>query len=149
MFSVKNKMDRSSQDSTHSISSDSEPEQNLDDVYDRVVHKQGEKQTNAGDKTIEEDGANARENFKDNPGVQMEESNNIPNIMKVQRGGGRIQFQAGTVITNDGTIHGDVHATSKYNVQFHICGNKKSKISMIVSALIILVLVIVVIILQN
>ena len=49
LFSLQKEMNRSTQDSTHYISSDSEPEQNLDEVYDRVVHNQGEKQTKTGD----------------------------------------------------------------------------------------------------
>ena len=112
-----------------SVSESDVDQEEFDNIYDRIVNEQKEKvnkqeepEAIVGDTGIEDDGPNMRENddFRDNIGLKLDESNNIPDL-KVQNIGGKVKFQTGTVLNNDGTIHGDIHAESKYNVELHCC----------------------------
>ena len=137
-----------------SVSESDVDQEEFDKIYDRIVNEQKEivnkqEESDVRDSEITNDGPNIRKNVdvRDHTGLKLDESDK-PDV-KIRKTGGNVKFQTGTVLNNDGTIHGDIHAESKYNVEFHCCDKKKNKIYMIISAVIIVVVVILVVILQN
>ena len=137
-------------------SSESEQE-DFDIVYARIQREHADTDNNEdheeldSEQDIEDDspspGIGVKEGGKGNTGFEFDNSTDVP-IVKIEKPSGRIHFQTGTVINNDGTIHGDIQSHSKYNVEFHCC-DKKKKISIIISVIIIAMVIILVIILQN
>ena len=107
-----------------SVSESDVDQEEFDNIYDRIVNEQNktvnreeESEASVGDTGIEDDGQNMRkkDDARYNTGLKLDECDNIPDI-KVHKNGGNVKFQTGTVLNNDGTIHGDIHAESKYNV---------------------------------
>ena len=141
---------------SESDTSSGEEVEDLDEIYDRVVNPENEtadeyEKAETGDQgaDIEDDSPKIRVNDDviDNPWLEFDESDDIPTV-KVLKAGGKVHFQTGTVVKNDGTIHGDIRSHSKYNLEFHCC-DKNKKISIAISAAIIVGVVILVIILQS
>ena len=142
---------------SESDTSSGEEVEDLDEIYDRVVNNNQNKTPDKHTKTeaddegadIEDDSPKIRVNndVTDNLGLELNESDDIPTV-KVLKASGKLHLQTGTVVTNDGTIHGDIRSHSKYNLEFHCC-DKNKKISIAISAAIIVGVVILVIILRK